>query len=476
MDTVSEPQNKEQTGNNSSEQPSPPSSSSSDSSSGNGSSSSSGTNSPINVTTGGGNNLKPKRLQVPKACMNCRKKKAGCDRERPCKRCIQSGEEATCVDIPRKKRGPLTINSPSTPIVTAVTSIPSPVPSSTPTKEIELLANLSNSPSAPMMSALFGKIKSSESISQSNSTNTLLTTNNAGSGQTSSTQQPSAPSSSSAFEQLSKHQSLATTAPTSTPTETQLIANNLDKERAAKLLAYLVEKHNEQQLLSTFSMECTTPHNNHSELVDSASDQVLIKDYIHAIFDKASKCNDWNLAVATVVSLVEEGVHLLNCYQPRQSLVYFTGFLEGLLKYEPWVSCFQQMHQHVADVPYIVESFCAKLLEFDGILNEYEKEIIRTRLEPFRLRMDKAKPHYHDFMLIKTVGHNGHITNPTSPFVDPYDVLVTRKFIPPNQSNHSGLHYPNASMNHFQPQNTEHHAQTHSSTNNGKHPSKHMFL
>jgi len=49
-------------------------------------------------------NGNPKRLQVPKACSNCRKMHSGCGLERPCRRCIQNGLEATCVDIPRKKR------------------------------------------------------------------------------------------------------------------------------------------------------------------------------------------------------------------------------------------------------------------------------------------------------------------------------------------------------------------------------------
>jgi len=46
----------------------------------------------------------PKRLQVPKACSNCRKMHAGCDTERPCRRCVQNGLESTCQDVPRKKR------------------------------------------------------------------------------------------------------------------------------------------------------------------------------------------------------------------------------------------------------------------------------------------------------------------------------------------------------------------------------------
>ena len=45
-----------------------------------------------------------KRAQVPKACGNCRKMHAGCDTQRPCKRCKQNGLESTCEDIPRKKR------------------------------------------------------------------------------------------------------------------------------------------------------------------------------------------------------------------------------------------------------------------------------------------------------------------------------------------------------------------------------------
>lgn len=63
----------------------------------------------------GGNPLNPpptatqpgmqrKRGHVSKACTNCRKMHAGCDKERPCARCVFNGWEATCVDTPRKKR------------------------------------------------------------------------------------------------------------------------------------------------------------------------------------------------------------------------------------------------------------------------------------------------------------------------------------------------------------------------------------
>lgn len=45
-----------------------------------------------------------KRIQVPKACSNCRRMHAGCDLGRPCRRCAQNGLESSCVDVPRKKR------------------------------------------------------------------------------------------------------------------------------------------------------------------------------------------------------------------------------------------------------------------------------------------------------------------------------------------------------------------------------------
>lgn len=68
-----------------------------------------------NHHTLGGNPLNPpptatqpgmqrKRGHVSKACTNCRKMHAGCDKERPCARCVFNGWEATCVDTPRKKR------------------------------------------------------------------------------------------------------------------------------------------------------------------------------------------------------------------------------------------------------------------------------------------------------------------------------------------------------------------------------------
>lgn len=47
-----------------------------------------------------------KRVQVSKACTNCRKAHSGCDNDRPCRRCVQHGLENSCIDVPRKKRTP----------------------------------------------------------------------------------------------------------------------------------------------------------------------------------------------------------------------------------------------------------------------------------------------------------------------------------------------------------------------------------
>eukprot|EP01088_Endostelium_zonatum_P014695 TRINITY_DN331_c0_g1_i1.p1 TRINITY_DN331_c0_g1~~TRINITY_DN331_c0_g1_i1.p1 ORF type:complete len:449 (-),score=107.38 TRINITY_DN331_c0_g1_i1:244-1590(-) len=45
-----------------------------------------------------------KRKQVKRACSNCRKAHAGCDENRPCRRCVGGGKENSCKDVPRKKR------------------------------------------------------------------------------------------------------------------------------------------------------------------------------------------------------------------------------------------------------------------------------------------------------------------------------------------------------------------------------------
>ncbi|KIY01753.1 uncharacterized protein Z520_01891 [Fonsecaea multimorphosa CBS 102226] len=47
---------------------------------------------------------KPK-AHVASACVNCKKKHLRCDSSRPCRRCVQSGKEDSCVDVEHKKRG-----------------------------------------------------------------------------------------------------------------------------------------------------------------------------------------------------------------------------------------------------------------------------------------------------------------------------------------------------------------------------------
>ncbi len=56
--------------------------------------------------------LKPSLLQARKAsaqvkrsCINCKLAKTRCDNQRPCRRCLRTGREATCVDSVHKKRG-----------------------------------------------------------------------------------------------------------------------------------------------------------------------------------------------------------------------------------------------------------------------------------------------------------------------------------------------------------------------------------
>jgi len=46
---------------------------------------------------------KRKAGRVQRACHNCRRRKQGCDEERPCKRCVEKGIECVEVEIKRKK-------------------------------------------------------------------------------------------------------------------------------------------------------------------------------------------------------------------------------------------------------------------------------------------------------------------------------------------------------------------------------------
>lgn len=52
----------------------------------------------------GGEAPAPRRRQVQRACVNCRRSKTGCSHQRPCKRCVNLGIGDTCVDAPRKRR------------------------------------------------------------------------------------------------------------------------------------------------------------------------------------------------------------------------------------------------------------------------------------------------------------------------------------------------------------------------------------
>lgn len=46
-------------------------------------------------------NGKRKSSRVDRACLNCRKRKQGCDQERPCKRCNEKNID--CVEAPTKR-------------------------------------------------------------------------------------------------------------------------------------------------------------------------------------------------------------------------------------------------------------------------------------------------------------------------------------------------------------------------------------
>eukprot|EP00467_Chlorarachnion_reptans_P015460 CAMPEP_0114488368 /NCGR_PEP_ID=MMETSP0109-20121206/1288_1 /TAXON_ID=29199 /ORGANISM="Chlorarachnion reptans, Strain CCCM449" /LENGTH=395 /DNA_ID=CAMNT_0001664747 /DNA_START=119 /DNA_END=1306 /DNA_ORIENTATION=- len=45
------------------------------------------------------------RIPVKRSCINCKLAKTRCNNERPCRRCLRTGREATCVDSVHKKRG-----------------------------------------------------------------------------------------------------------------------------------------------------------------------------------------------------------------------------------------------------------------------------------------------------------------------------------------------------------------------------------
>ncbi|KAL6066954.1 Transcriptional regulator of nonfermentable carbon utilization [Balamuthia mandrillaris] len=92
-----------------------------------------GSPSAATATDQGGSTTHRKRQPPKKSCINCRKSHTACDPGRPCKRCIKTGNEATCCDAPQRKKGrkPLNkaINGHSTSahsFMQAATVLPSP--------------------------------------------------------------------------------------------------------------------------------------------------------------------------------------------------------------------------------------------------------------------------------------------------------------------------------------------------------------
>jgi len=66
-----------------------------------------GKTAPSGTATGAKKNageVRERRRQVQRACVNCRRSKTGCSHERPCRRCVNLGIGDSCVDAPRKRR------------------------------------------------------------------------------------------------------------------------------------------------------------------------------------------------------------------------------------------------------------------------------------------------------------------------------------------------------------------------------------
>jgi len=344
-----------------------------------------------------------KRAQVSNACNNCRKKKAGCDKARPCKRCITGGEEASCCDTPRKKRSTGPRSSQNDEVYTA--DSPSSGSSSS-----------GNNSSAPDSTGISSHPRPSTPPSPSFTTDSPRMVLPPPPRSPFST--PSLPSlvMPPPPSPLQIHNPVPP--PLITPREVEAAplknmgtnevrssVNGLykDKEKITRLLIYLTDKYGERELLAAVA-DCN------SSVGSEGVEMVLIKDYTKAIFKKASSTGDWNAAVANIVTLIDDGIQLLNAKHLRSAMLFFTGFLEGLFKYDPWMSCFAQGHRHTADVPYLVDTFCAKILEFENVFNEYEWEILRARLEPFSVKMDKAE---HFRKIIPETNHFGQ--NPMTP-------------------------------------------------------------
>ncbi|PRP80545.1 hypothetical protein PROFUN_11858 [Planoprotostelium fungivorum] len=365
---------------------------------------------------GNNDSRRPKRAQVSNACNNCRKKKAGCDRTRPCKRCVSGGEEASCCDTPRKKRSTVkheedtTTNNSDTASSGSSSSGSNGSNSNTPPIPINTLNgpnglnglthhnhlhHLAHPPAPP-------PLYPPPRLSAPNSpplelpllTRVLpsIPLRSVTSPRTETLPRPPSPLNSPPSPIINNGGSSMVLCNLGTQ-EVQSAVNNMykDKDKITRLLVYLTDKYGERELLTGVT-------ESNSSAGTEGIDSVLIRDYTKSIFEKAAKSGDWNTAVATIVQLVDDGVRLLNMRRPRSAMLFFTGYLEGLYKYDPWSSCFAQNHRHTADVPTLVNLFCGKLLEYEQVFNDYEWEIIKMRLEPFGMRMDKTNESFRKIM------------------------------------------------------------------------------
>lgn len=61
----------------------------------------------MNLSKYSNNKYKRKINRVQRACFSCRKRKQGCEEERPCRRCIEKGIECIEVESKKKKKGKL---------------------------------------------------------------------------------------------------------------------------------------------------------------------------------------------------------------------------------------------------------------------------------------------------------------------------------------------------------------------------------
>jgi hypothetical protein len=117
---------------------------------------------PSHLVNGGGNGgiedaqqikARPKRKQVKSACLNCRKRKTGCDAFRPCTKCVRNGLESSCMDVPRKKRSSNRAKTNAT-VTPLSADSSSPSPSSSPA-----LGGVAQSPAPTFASPLSSQLQ-----------------------------------------------------------------------------------------------------------------------------------------------------------------------------------------------------------------------------------------------------------------------------------------------------------------------------